>query len=153
MFYLEIGDRVMYRTLLKKYLAKYADRLIITVTSDEDFEGQPFYQEFQEDIITVKKVREWPGTIRSGDRASSYYFPYNMKVAEYLKRYNCFYRAVSNDTYTLMESLDGIEADLAFMNGKEEILYTITHERETRIISKALTQELRQNGYEVYSHR
>ncbi|ULG72003.1 hypothetical protein [Macrococcus brunensis] len=52
-----------------------------------------------------------------------------------------------------MESLDGIEAYFAFMNGKEEILYTITHERETRIISKALTQELRQNGYEVYSYR
>ncbi|QNR08643.1 hypothetical protein [Macrococcoides canis] len=91
MKFLRLRNKEEYRKMLQ-ILVNHTDTIQITVTGDEDFMEQSLYQAFDEDLIKVVQTKKWPGTIRSGPGAMSYFYPYNTKMANFLKKYNSFYK-------------------------------------------------------------
>ncbi|ARQ07743.1 hypothetical protein MACA111363_08205 [Macrococcoides canis] len=149
MKHLRLRNKEEYRKMLQ-ILVDYVDTIQITVTGDEDFTEQSLYQAFDDDLIKVVQTKKWPGTIRSGPGAMSYFYPYNTKMANFLKKYNSFYKQYRENGVSFFGyALDGIEADMAFLNEKEIVFYTIAHENEMRIYSESLARFLKGEGYIV----
>ncbi|WP_354680406.1 hypothetical protein MRN59_01720 [Macrococcoides caseolyticum] len=147
MKHLRLRNKEEYRKMLQ-ILVNHADTIQITVTGDDDFTEQSLYQSFDDNLIKVVQTKKWPGTIRSGPGAMSYFYHYNTRMGDFLKKYNSFYKQYRENGISFFGySLDGIEADIAFLKGNQIVFYTIAHENKMLIECESLGRSLIEEGY------
>lgn len=139
------NDKDSYSKVIRRLL-NYADTMIITCPSWEDFTETTVYENIKSHLFDVKISKKWPGK-QSSIYANLYYYHFNQSVVNEIKLFNCFYQD-DNVNYSPIE----VDIDIAFLKDGKEILYSITHEHEVRIIDQQLAFELKQMGLEIVKY-